>query len=982
LGLRHDAVRPASSLTLLPMGWSAQVSRRGALLIVGVWLAVAGAANLAVPQLETVVHEHARSFMPSDAPSSVAAVRSAELFGEATDNNLNYVVLERENHELTDGDRAYYDRLIDELSADTEHVRSVTDLWADPLTEAFAVSGDGRAATVMLRLAGVLGTTPAAEAVQAVRAAVSAAVPPAGLAVFVTGPGATIVDEFSAIDRQMLMITAATIGLILLLLLVVYRSPVAAMIPLFSVGVALALARPVVAALGEAGVIEVSLFSVALVAAMMLGAGTDYAIFLIGRYQEGLRNGMGSAQALIAAQRGVAPVVAGSALTVATALACLGFADVGMFRSAGIPSAIGILVVMAASLSLTPALIGLAGGAGLLRPTPNRTGRRWRRLGASVSRWPAPILVTALGVLALLALPAAGIHSGWNEPDASPADTGSNQGYAAAGRHFEENHLLPDVVAVRADRDLRTPAGLIAVERITREVMEIPGVRLVQSPSRPAGVVPEEATLTGQIGRIGDELAGGVDSLKDQLSGLDQLDTLLDSMATALSGMRSGLQGSAVGLGEVSSAAADMQRGTSNLQSTASAAAGRLDPLRGFVTATPNCPANPVCAVVQQIVTPVDEVVAGSAALTAGVHKLTSGSSTATDALGGVPASIDAMSAAVTQARRVMAETTSQLGSVGPQLSEFTDYLRGAATAFEGSAAGGFYLPHRALADPRLAAALDRLISPDGRAVYLLVYGRGHEWGVDGATRTALIESAVAEATKEGVLRPLDVHLAGVGPATRDLQAMVAGDTRLLVMTTLALIFAIVALLLRSPVAGLVVVGTVALSYAAALGASVLIWQHLLGLELHWAVAPIAFIALIAVGADYNLLLAMRIREEVRACTGSRSLRTGIIRAFGATGGVVTTAGLVFGLTMLALLGSSVLSIAQIGLTVGIGLLIDTMLVRTFLLPTLMVLLGRWFWWPSRPQRRSGPSIRGDEQIVGGFIPMVQIDRVGERTAS
>jgi putative drug exporter of the RND superfamily len=168
-------------------------------------------------------------------------------------------------------------------------------------------------------------------------------------------------------------------------------------------------------------------------------------------------------------------------------------------------------------------------------------------------------------------------------------------------------------------------------------------------------------------------------------------------------------------------------------------------------------------------------------------------------------------------------------------------------------------------------------------------------------------------------------------------------------VATLGLIFVIVALLLRSPVAGVVVVGTVALSYASALGASVLIWQHLLGHDLHWAVVPISFIALVAVGADYNLLLAMRIREEAHA-----GLSTGIVRAFGATGGVVTTAGIVFGITMFALAGSSVLSIAQIGVTVGVGLMLDTLIVRTFVLPSLVALLGRWFWWP-RGVRRRGP---------------------------
>jgi putative drug exporter of the RND superfamily len=156
--------------------------------------------------------------------------------------------------------------------------------------------------------------------------------------------------------------------------------------------------------------------------------------------------------------------------------------------------------------------------------------------------------------------------------------------------------------------------------------------------------------------------------------------------------------------------------------------------------------------------------------------------------------------------------------------------------------------------------------------------------------------------------------------------------------------------MLRSPVAALAVLGTVIVSYAAALGASTLVWQHLLGYQLHWAVAPMAFIALVAVGADYNLLLAMRIREELRAGVG-----TGVIRAFAGTGGVVTTAGIVFGITMFALAGSTVLPIAQIGLTVGVGLLLDTLIVRTFLLPPLVPLLGRWFWWPvmSRDGHRS-----------------------------
>lgn len=111
----------------------------------------------------------------------------------------------------------------------------------------------------------------------------------------------------------------------------------------------------------------------------------------------------------------------------------------------------------------------------------------------------------------------------------------------------------------------------------------------------------------------------------------------------------------------------------------------------------------------------------------------------------------------------------------------------------------------------------------------------------------------------------------------------------------------------------------------------------------HRGATKVARAALVAVGADYNLLLAMQIREEARAGLGA-----GIIRAFAATGGVVTTAGIVFGITMFALTASTVLSVAQIGVTVGVGLLIDTLVVRSFVLPSIVALLGRWFWWPTR----------------------------------
>jgi putative drug exporter of the RND superfamily len=133
----------------------------------------------------------------------------------------------------------------------------------------------------------------------------------------------------------------------------------------------------------------------------------------------------------------------------------------------------------------------------------------------------------------------------------------------------------------------------------------------------------------------------------------------------------------------------------------------------------------------------------------------------------------------------------------------------------------------------------------------------------------------------------------------------------------------------------------VALSLGASFGLSVLVWQHILGIELHWLVLAMSVIILLAVGSDYNLLLVSRLKEEIGA-----GINTGIIRAMGGTGKVVTSAGLVFAFTMASMVVSDLRVIGQVGTTIGLGLLFDTLIVRAFITPSIAALLGRWFWWP------------------------------------
>ena len=194
------------------------------------------------------------------------------------------------------------------------------------------------------------------------------------------------------------------------------------------------------------------------------------------------------------------------------------------------------------------------------------------------------------------------------------------------------------------------------------------------------------------------------------------------------------------------------------------------------------------------------------------------------------------------------------------------------------------------------------------------------------------------------------IYIAGTASTYKDFRDGSKYDLCIVVVGALCLIFIIMVVITRSFVAALVIVGTVALSLGASFGLSVLVWQYLLGIKLHWMVLPMSVIILLAVGSDYNLLLVSRMKEEIAA-----GINTGIIRAMGGTGKVVTNAGLVFAFTMGAMVFSDLQIIGQVGTTIALGLMFDTLVVRSFLTPSIAALLGRWFWWPQivRPRPAS-----------------------------
>jgi putative drug exporter of the RND superfamily len=270
-------------------------------------------------------------------------------------------------------------------------------------------------------------------------------------------------------------------------------------------------------------------------------------------------------------------------------------------------------------------------------------------------------------------------------------------------------------------------------------------------------------------------------------------------------------------------------------------------------------------------------------------------------------------------------------------------YLRGAARTTEEADSGGFYLPPSALDDPRFALASGAYLSHDGRVARLIVLGNSNAFGRAAADRVQTITDVVRHSLRDTPLQDSAVTATGMAATNADIAELSQSDFRLVAAVALLAVFLVLLFLIRSLVAALALLSSVVLSYAATMGLSILVWQILLGTPIEWTVGCIAFVLLVAVGADYNLLLIKRVHEE--APDGSPS---GVARAVSLTGGVITAAGVIFAASMFAMMSGSVTTLVQLGFTVGVGLLLDTFVVRTLVVPAFAVLVGPRLWWPAK----------------------------------
>ena len=424
------------------------------------------------------------SFLPASAESQRAAALAAARFGGG---NQTATIVIADHDGLNAGDQSLAAQIADWLNRRPPSAQILSVSPAQP-------SPDGRAVVLLVTFATSTSVDEQPDAtIAAIEEHLARLRTPPGVEVGITGDPVVNHDIGAGIggsdpSGRSDLLRAVSVALVVMVLAVVYRAPLAVLVPLGTIAVVLAISSSLLEIAAATVSLALSSFSLPFVFAVTLGAGTNYGIFLISRHREQLQRGAGHQDALTAAARGVAPAIASSAATVVLGTAAMAFTALGFFRTLGPAVAVSVLVMLAAGLTLTPALIAITGRAFFWprAPSSERSGRisavtAWHRVGVIATRWPGVVLALAVLGLGLPALGSARVQVSVDTLGSLPYSSPSLQGYHLLRAHVQVRDQAASVLVVADGTRLEsTGAELSHVHDV---LSTTPGVRFVGDPA-------------------------------------------------------------------------------------------------------------------------------------------------------------------------------------------------------------------------------------------------------------------------------------------------------------------------------------------------------------------------------------------------------------------------------------------------------------------------------------------------------------------
>ncbi len=943
-------------------------------VIVGAWVAAAILFGVFGPSLTQVGSADESSFLPQDAESLAARHVIAESFPSDSAPSQALIVFSRAGG-LTDADRTAIEGLRGyfEGSGHPDAILRYVTPENTPSLASMLRSSDNVVELARFDMSSPSFLPQTNDTIDAVRAHLaSSGALPGGLVAQVSGQAGIGRDYLQAIRDGTDRTTVVTILLVVVVLLLIYRAPLAALVPLMTIGASFLVARGTLGFMAQAGW-QLSSVLDSFIVVLVFGVGTDYTIFMISRFREELGRHEPDDAVRVTIGR-IGAVITASAATVIVGLTSMVVARFGMIQTTGPALAITIFVTLLAGLTLTPSLLSVAGRR-LFWPIQERTRTAndenrgfWAALARRITSRPG---LLAGAVLVILFVPALGLpqlKQNFDVLNELPAAAESRQGFETLSRHLAQGELMPLTALIRVPSgsaaDLTNQDGLARIAALEQSIAALPNVRTVRSIVDPIGegkvsdlLRPSvQLTQTADAFRkppsadinvqLGDASLAGIESANSYVGGLgdafpdERRASAWIAATTDMATLHQGLidtRAHALVVNQLDAIAKQLQAGAS--VPTPTDAATQLAQLGAYLDELGAAqPAIKQLASYQSASTAAAALATNQSALTVlqllgSLNDLSGWFAAQPEPIFFAPASIKPDAATVAEQEAMAAarlRLPDELDQLAAELGSSVLYAPPSLRAAYVSAAGDVTRLYVTTAtDPYDTRSFDAV-----RALRQVLTS-------DPAITSMPTDGAGAAQT----------YLGGATAEFADVQDTISADFLRVAAITIIGILIVLILLLRAIVAPVYLVLTVLLSYATSLGLSTVILQNVFGQPgMNYFIPLMVFVLLVALGSDYNIFLMSRVREE----SSNRPLRQGIRVASARTGTVITSAGLILAGTFGALVSSPLQLLFQVGLAVALGVLIDTFVVRSLLVPAITAFIGEKAWWPWH-RRKSEP---------------------------
>lgn len=639
----------------------------------------------------------------------------------------------------------------------------------------------------------------------------------------------------------------------------------------------------------------------------------------------------------------------------------------------------------------------------------------WRALADLILRAPGRVLAASTLFLVLPALGLADMNTSYDQVSQLPADSDSVRGFRALSGSFGPGQVQPIVVIARMrEGRVWTDEAFTALDQLTVNLEKVPGVAAVRSITRPTTDGISERQLEqlglGDVAGLAEEFPRAIEGLGRAIDGLglirDGLEQIRDSVPEQRAGVAEGLAGIRrirdglariiPGLREIAGGLEEARDGADSLaediaipalraveaawRDLRQATVAKLDPeypdlaqhvgealgllsgrcpdTTGIGPQPPDCPAGErIDPEYDGLAPSLRELAEGLARARTGVVRIADGLARIDDGLAAFEAGLESQPEQLERLETGVTVMIAGLDRIIPGLQELRQGLATGAGLIE-EATGLIPEPGDqvaltasiATAFPEIREQLSFFTGDEGRATRLFVILERQPYHPQALRAADQVRDVATLSLRESPLESHRVGVTGASPFFADIEDVTRRDVRVIVAAVILGVFLVLVLLLRSLIAPVYLVLTVLLSFAATLGLTSMVFQGLLGQDgLVWWLPIFLFVTLVALGADYNIFLMGRIREEAHRMDTRRAVAEGLAT----TGHVITSAGLILAGTFAALLAAPLTGMVQLGFAATLGLLIDTFIVRSLMVPSIAVLLGASSWWPSARSRRA-----------------------------